>query len=138
MSDQEFNHFDQIAEAFTPAIKQIIKKVAFDVQAAAQHNAPRDTGFLANSTYVKTSDSSTYGQGAGSPPKDSSLLPEVETPDDSTAYIAVGANYGVFPEFGTVHQAAQPYMAPSVEQVRPSFDAAISAIEAKIKEVTGL
>lgn len=138
MSEESFNHFPQIAEAFKPAIQQVVKKAAFDVQAAAQSNAPVDTGFLRNSIYVKTSDSSTYGQGAGSPPKDSYLLPEGEVPDDTTAYIAVGANYGIYPELGTRFMPAQPYLAPAVEQVRPKFEAAASALESAIREAAGL
>ena len=136
---ESFNHFNELADAFHTAISQTVRKAAFDVQAAAATGAPVDTGFLRNSIYVETATDSTYGQGAGSPPKDSSLVPEVEKPeDDLTAYIGVGASYGVYVEMGTVHMPAHPYLAPAVEQVRPNFEKALSKIEEKMREVAGV
>lgn len=129
-----FDHFPQISTALHTALSQVIRKVAFDIQANAQVGAPVDTGFLKNSIYVVTSDSSDYGQGASSPPKDASLLPEVAHPDDDlTAIIAVGANYGIYVEMGTVRMAPQPYLAPAAEKARRGFEQAISAIEDKLK-----
>ncbi len=131
----DFNHFGELADAFHTALSQVVRKAAFDVQAAAATGAPVDTGFLRNSIYVETASDSTYGQGASSPPKDAYLLPEIEKPeDDLTAYIGVGANYGIYQEMGTVHMPAHPYLAPAVEQVRPNFEKVLSKIEEKMRE----
>lgn len=128
-----FNHFPQIADQLGKALSQVVRKTAFDLQAAAASNAPVDTSFLRNSIYVKTSQESTYGTGGGPTHKDSYLLPEVESPpDDKTAYVAAGANYSVYVEMGTRHMSAQPYLAPAADAVQPSFEAALSAIESQL------
>lgn len=133
--DDEFNHFDQIADALPGVLSQVVRKTAFDIQAGYQARAPRDTSFMANSAYVVTSDESTYGQHASAPAKDGYLLPEVERPDEpTTAYMAIGANYAEFPEFGTVHQPAQPALYPAVDAARGPFEDALSAVEARLKE----
>lgn len=127
-----FNHFGDIANNLKPVLSQIVRKTAFDLQATAASNAPVDTGFLRNSIYTVTSQDSTYG-GAGSPPGDSYLLPEVDTPpDDLTAYVAVGANYGVYVNYGTRYMTAQPFWEPAIDAVTPEFEAALSAIESKL------
>lgn len=138
MSDEVvFNRFPQIADNLKPVLSKVVRKTAFDLQAMAAANSPTDTGFLKSSIYVKTSQDSTYGE-AGSPPGDSYLLPEVEEPpDELTAYVAVGANYGIFVELGHHTRSgsyvpAQPYLAPAVDAVQPSFEAALGAIESQL------
>lgn len=132
MSDS-FNHFDDVASALPDILSKVVRKTALDIQSDAQSLAPRDTGFLANSIYVRTSKDSTYSQVEQPTKKDASLLQEVESPpDDQTAYVAVGANYGVFLEYGTVHQAPQPYLTPAVEAGREALEKAASAIEGMI------
>lgn len=127
-----FNHFGNIANNLKPVLSRIVRKTAFDLQAMAASNAPVDTGFLRSSIYVKTSQDSTYG-GAGSPPGDSYLLPEVDTPpDDLTAYVAVGANYGAYQEYGTRFQPGTPFLAPAIDAIQPSFEAALGAIESQL------
>lgn len=134
---ESFNHFGQISEALDLAISQIPRKAAFDIQAKYASTAPRDTSFMANSAYVVTSQESTYGQGGTTSSKGGYLLPEVERPDDKyTAYLAIGANYAVYVELGTVHMAAQPAFYPAVDAVRPSFDAAVEAVKAKIESTS--
>jgi HK97 gp10 family phage protein len=123
-----FNHWGQIANALPKVASQIVRKAAFDIQAQAASRAPVDTGFLKNSIYTVTADSSTYKGGDKS-------LPEVETPEnDQTAYVAVGAEYGIYVEMGTRFAPAQPYFYPAVDAVKPGFDAALSAIEGKLRE----
>ena len=125
-----FNHWPQAIDIFDHVLGQVVRKAAFDIQAESASRAPVDTGFLKNSIYVVTSKSSDYGSGGGT-----NLLPPVEAPlDDKTAYIAVGAKYGIYPEMGTVHMPARPYLGPAVEAVRPGFEAALGAIEQKMRE----
>jgi hypothetical protein len=117
-----FNRFPEIVAKFGPACSQIVRKSAFDVQALYAATCPRDTGFMASSAYVVTSQESTYGQGGATAPKGAYLLPEVAKPEDPyTAHVAVGANYGIYPEMGTRYQAAQPAFYPAVDAVEPSF-----------------
>jgi HK97 gp10 family phage protein len=123
------NRFPELAAKLRPAMSQIVRKVAFDIEANAAADAPVDTGFLKSSIYTVTSKSSDYGN-AGSPPGDSSLLQEVEAPgDDLTAYVAVGANYGIYVEYGTRYMAAQPYFIPAVEAGSAAFEQVASQLE---------
>lgn len=77
-------------------------KAAHDIEAGAKSMAPVDTGLLRSSIAAK---------GSG-------LAWVVESPVD----------YSVFQEFGTSRMAAQPYMIPAAERVRPSYIAAMRAL----------
>ena len=159
---QSFNHFNQIADALPEVLGQVVRKTAFDVQAGAARRAPVDTGFLRNSIYVTTYGESTYGETlrkrttvsskptkSGRPRKlsrkqrillvkSADLLDEVEMPgDDMTAYVAVGAAYGIYVEFGTRYMPAKPYFYPAVEHARAGFESALSRIEDKLKKAAG-
>lgn len=123
-----FNHFAEIATAMDQALQQIPRKVALDIVADYSAHAARDTGFMANSAYVTTTESSTYGN-AGTPPKDASLLPEQTPGDKYTAIAAVGANYAGFVELGTIHQPAQPAWYPAIDRARPGLEAAVNAVK---------
>lgn len=130
--------FDQLPEMgpiLRKAVGEIVRKTAFDIQAEAQTMAPIKSGFLKSSIYVVTNRESSYGQGLVAQPSDDALLPEVERPaSDLEAVVAVGANYGVYVELGTVNQSAQPYMTPAAGFVEPQFHAALATIEAKLRE----
>ena len=127
---EEFNHFADIAAKLHQASAVVVKKIAFDLQARAQSLAPVDTGFLRSSIYTVTSDGSTYGQASGGT-KESTLLPQVSGPsDDQSAFVGVGASYGIYVEMGTRRMPARPYFTPAVEQAR----AEISTVMEQIKE----
>jgi hypothetical protein len=133
---ESFNHFPEIIDAFDQAQALVVKKTAFDCQAHIQSqiraNGQIDTGFMVNGIYVVTADTSTYGQ-AGSPSGDASLLPEVaRPPDNKTAYIGAGANYSIYQNNGTRSLPARPFFEPGVEATRPSFEAAMRAIESQL------
>lgn len=155
-----FNHFDKIANALEKSASQVVRKTAFDIQAKAASRAPVDTGFLRNSIYVTGTGFNTYGRAvqkakplktkgvitrrrlqgyvkrvARQRQQEAMMLAELPPPPEPTsAYVAVGASYGVFSEFGTTRQAAKPYFFPAVEAARPGFDAAMNAIQAKLAE----
>ena len=80
----------------------ITHKAALDVEARAKQLAPVDTGNLRNS--INT-------QGAG-------VAYVVESP----------VEYSIYQEFGTRKMAAQPYMLPAAEYVRPRYLAALKAL----------
>jgi len=126
-----YNNFQKLADALPRVLSQAVKKTALDVQAAAQQKAPVDTGFLKASIYTVTSERSTYKP-------DAKALPAVDKPEnDQTAYVAVGAAYGAYVEFGVRHAPAQPYFYPALEEGKKSFDQAVAAIEKKVKEASG-
>lgn len=136
MAGQRSNNFAVLAQALKQASSQIVRKTAFDLQAQIQANIRAndqiDTGFMVNSVYVVTSDSSTYSGGA-------QALPEVGKPgDDTTAYTAVAARYAIYQNYGTVHMPGKPFFEPAIYAVMPTFNAACGAIEAKMKEISGL
>lgn len=129
-----YNILPEVAERMEQALSQIVRKTAFDLQAMAQTAAPVDTGFLKNSIYVVTDDKSTYSNNASPSKAGQELLPEVERPEKNHAVVAVGANYGAYVEYGTVHGPPQPYLTPAVEMMRPEFIRALETLEAKIAE----
>src|SRR5579885_2236486 len=138
----EFNHFDDIADRLPTAISRTVRKTAFDVQAAAQAAAPIDTGFLRNSIYTITiggQGTKRAGQGISSRRKrvkkslQDQMFPEVAPPpDDTIAYVVVGATYGAYVEFGTRYMPPQPYFYPAFDQVRGAFEDAIARIEEQL------
>jgi HK97 gp10 family phage protein len=153
---KDFNNWDEIAEKFDTAISAVVRKAAFDVQAKAQARVPVDTGFLKNSIYTITSNRGLFTStkdeqgnriaktGARSTRRrvkkslQDQLFPEIAPPaSDQEAYVVVGARYGLYVEMGTRRMPARPYFYPSLEEVRASFDEALSKIEDKLKEVRG-
>jgi hypothetical protein len=143
-----FNNFPKIAGFITTAIKQTVKKTAMDIQAVAAINAPKDTGFLASSIYTVTGTQSGYGKtttisntGKRRHKKldTTSLLPEIPPPPDAyTAYVVVGASYGIYVEMGTRFMAAQPYFYPAVDFVQPLFEAELSKIANMLGSESGV
>ncbi len=134
MAGASFNHFPQIAARIKPAVQQIVKQTAQQVQGAAKSNAPYATGFLQSSIYVSDWEGSDYGQ-TGPPPGDSYLLPEVQPDNDTTAIVGVAANYGIYQEMGTRFMGAQPYFYPAVDEGQGFFDAELSTFEELIGSI---
>jgi HK97 gp10 family phage protein len=132
---EEFNHFPEIRAKLLTAISQAVRKAAFDIQAQAEVLAPVQTSFLRNSIYVVTSDSSSYGD--VQPMKaDQVVLPEVEAPSSPTeAIVAVGASYGIYQEYGTVHIPAHPYLMPALDAVQPTFLAVLERLEDQLRSL---
>ena len=132
-----FNNWFKVAAALKPAAAEVVKETAFDCQdaiaAQISANGQIDSGFMYSSVYNRTSDGSTYGQ-TGTPPGDSYLLPEVEAPaNDQEAYFAVGANYGIYQNYGTRYLPPRPFFEPGVERVQAGFDSKMATIEVKIR-----
>lgn len=77
-------------------IAEIVEATALQVEALAKYLAPVDTGYLRGSIQ------------AG--------------PESALIWIVkVGAEYGIFMEFGTTLIPAHPYFVPAIENVRPRF-----------------
>lgn len=135
-SGVQSNHFAAIAEAFPEAVGKVVRKTAFDLQAAMQAhiraNGQIDTGFLVNSVYVVTSEDNSYNSGGHA-----DAFASVDAPrEPTTAYVAVAANYGAYQNYGTRFQPARPFVEPAVDEVRPEFEAAMSAVEQYLKAVS--
>lgn len=133
-----FNHFGDIADQLKPVLGKMVADTAVRFQSVASANAPAETGFLKSSIYTVTSEGSTYGE-ADNPPGDSYLLPEVTAPpDELTAYIAVGANYGAFVNYGHHTRSGsfvppQPFWEPAVDTVMPIFEAVLGTLESQLE-----
>lgn len=138
MADGAFNKLPKTAAGLHRAVSQAIRKTAFDIQADAASRAPVDTGFLRASIYTVTSRSSNYGKGRASKHGGKAnvakgiyqeLLPEIEPPpDDLEAYVAVGASYGLYVEYGTVYMPAQPYFTPAAEDGQATLNYVLGLI----------
>ena len=96
------NRFPEIGSALEGRVKTVVAKASFDIEARAKAIVPVDTGNLKSSITAEVSGTSSV--------------------------VNVGANYAVFVEYGTRFMAAQPYLNPAVEAVRPSFNAALRQI----------
>lgn len=124
---EEFDHWDQISTRIDKAVNRLVRKTAFDIEHDAKSWAPVDTGFLKASIYARTENIShdaaafraVVRKRKGLPGED--LFPEVPQPDHNEAYVAVGATYGLYVEYGTVFMAAHPFMTPAVEAGRMGY-----------------
>lgn len=124
-----FNHFGAIAELITPFCSEVVTETAQDIITEYASTAPRETGEMAESGYIKTSKVTTYPAGAPTR-KDAYFLPEVEAPDnDTTAIAAIAMNYAEFPELGTVHQSPQPSFYPAVMHAADTFEDRLRGFE---------
>lgn len=126
-----YNHWMLLSDVLKDTIAETVKGVAFDIATTARTLAPVDTGFLVNSIYVNAYDVSTYADATG---VSSKLLPECDNPpDEFTAYVAVGAEYGEYVEYGTRFMAAQPFFYPAVDFGRADFDYKLFMIDSELQ-----
>jgi HK97 gp10 family phage protein len=95
--------FAAIARGLEPKAARIVAKVAMDLQAQAQGRAPVRTGTLKGS------------------------IRAIQI-DELHWVVVVGADYGLYVEWGTRYMNAQPYLQPSVMMMRPVFRAALSTL----------
>lgn len=97
------NLFGRIIGGMEQRAGVIVRKAALDIQAQAIRMAPVDTGTLRNSIQAR---------------KVRPFAWEV----------TVGAEYGVYVEWGTRFMAAQPYFRPAITKVQPEFVAAMRTV----------
>lgn len=142
-----FNRFLNTGTGLKSAAKQVVEETAEDLMQVASISAPVRTGYLRSSIYYVTRDKSTYGQYTKTTRKgsrrrttisqDQLLPPPAPPPDPWTAYVAPGAYYAVYLEFGTRRMAARPFFFQSVEFMRPRFQEKIEMIQQKLNEIGG-
>lgn len=97
------NQLGRIANGMQGKADAIAAKAAQDIVAGAQGRAPVDTGTLKNSIQASSS-----GPGRWR--------------------VVVGADYGVYVNYGTRFMAARPFFTESIAQVRPQFIAAMRQV----------
>lgn len=95
-------NFKAISERAHVKVAAAVEKAALDIEAHAKANAPVDTGFLR------------------------SAIKAEPTGNPLRWLITSYAFYSVFQEYGTSRMAAQPYMTPAAELVRPQLQRAIA------------
>jgi phage protein, HK97 gp10 family len=90
------NDLPKIAVSLTPKVDAVVTKAALDIQANAQARAPVRFGILKAS---------------------------IQAHRVGVAHwrVDVGAEYGIYQEYGTVYMPAHPFMRPAIERVRPVF-----------------
>ena len=99
---------DRIAAGLNKSREQVMKKLAFDVEAKAKMKAPVLTGALRNSIYTETKDGGSGGTGTQKLPKPSGNI---------VANVGPCVEYAAYVELGTSKMSAQPYLVPAVEEV---------------------
>ena len=104
----------------------IIRTIAFDIEATAKQLAPYETTALRNSIYTETSKESGFSNASS---EASQLRPGAETirhpvPEEGFANVGPCVNYAEYVELpGNVLKAGQrPYLTPAVEMVAQKFN----------------
>lgn len=122
--------------------KAVVAGTSQTIRDRASQMAPRDTGSLAESLYVNTSDGdSDYSQRAGSAMARNAqavIVQEVRpefvislsgsTEGALMAVVGAAVSHAAPNEFGTVHMGAHPFLIPSVEGTREDFISDMSGI----------
>lgn len=97
------NDFPRIAQGMEDTAEAIVAKTAMDLEGHAKSRAPWDTGTLRNSIQAAKIGKAHWR-------------------------VTVGADYGMYVEWGTVHQAARPFIQPAIQAVTPNFLAAMRQV----------
>ncbi len=97
------NRLGALSVTLKAGIREAVSSTVFAVEADAKQRSPVDTGALR---------SSISGRMTG----------------DTEGVVEVGAAHGIFQEYGTRHQSAQPYLTPAAEAQRAPFEARIKKI----------
>lgn len=141
MAGLSFNHFPAIALNLHKATAPMVAHTAQYIAETYTASAPWRSGFMAESAYYRTVDTSTYGTGKPPTAAFSYLLPEVDAPaNDQEAYAAVAANYAIYVELGHHTRSGswvppQPSWYPSVDLAAGEFEAQGARFEANIAEL---
>ena len=114
-----------------PACEQAVDTTAkagkVHVQDQIKANNQVRTGEMLNSVYASTPLGSDYQGGQD-------MLPEEKPTNETEAIVGVASNHGVFPNYGTVHQAPRPFFEPGLDATASDFDAALEQVKLRIEE----
>ena len=116
---------DRIAAGLNKSREQVMKKLAFDVEAKAKMKAPVLTGALRNSIYTETKSGGDYANasgnamgaawGEGGRISETEQLPKPE--GNIVANVGPCVEYAAYVELGTSKKAARAFLVPAVEEV---------------------
>jgi HK97 gp10 family phage protein len=127
-----FNHWAAIANAIEPACTEIVSSVARngagEVRNQIQSNGQVLSGNMLKSVYASTPEGSDYKSDVdrGSP--------EVKPENSTEAIIGVSADYAIYPNYGTVHQAPKPFWEPAMDRVKVDFEVGLEDLAKKLEE----
>ena len=97
------NRFPSIIAGMEDKAEAVVAKTALDLEGHAKVRAPVVTGTLMNSI-------------------------QATRVGDAHWRVVVGADYGMYVEWGTVNMAAQPFFQPAIQAVTPAFLRAIRTV----------
>lgn len=106
-----YNHTGAIREEVKESASRVVRKTALDVLARAAGLVPVDTGNLKGSL-APGGRGNVFEMGPG----------------DLTAVVGTNVEYAPYVEYGTRRMAAQPYLTPAAEAMRPAFNKAMSQL----------
>ena len=131
---------DDVVVHFTKITERAIEMAAFRVDALAKININTndqiDTGFMANSVYVVTEESSSYAttmpngvyswrpqkHGGATGEAQRQMAPEASLKPGAAALVCVGANYAIFQEMDT------PFLYPALLAVKDEMKGIIETV----------
>lgn len=132
-----------LREGCHEAIDKAMRKAVIDIVAGTQdrmtENDTIDTGALRASVYASTPGQSGYeqvdayalalkpGKKSKRPNHNFVMLPEVEC-GENEAIAAVGAEYGIYVEMGTVYTAPNPAFIPASQELIDSFEEVVKTL----------
>lgn len=126
-----FNNWEAIANALIPACTEAVSNTAkagkTHVQEVIQANGQVRTGFMLSSVYASTPQGSDYAGG-------DKALAEEKPSSETEAIIGVAAEYAIYPNYGTIHQAARPFFEPGLDLTQADFDRELETLAKKLEE----
>lgn len=127
-----YNVTGRIGPEVRKILSAVVRATAFNIEAAAKASMTEAKHGVEYRRGGKTHVASAPGE---APAVDiGALMASVqarEDTDDLHWEVRVGAEYGVHLEFGTVHIAPRPFMAPAAEGQRDAFERACAAAVAR-------
>jgi HK97 gp10 family phage protein len=97
------NDFAKLAGGMAPRTRHVVETTVNAIETDAKRRVPVRTGALRDSIHGR-------------------MLA------DDEGVVEVGADYGGYVEYGTVHMAARPYLTPAAEAQRGPFAAAMAHV----------
>lgn len=109
--------FIDVNKGVTNGIESLILKEAIKTTSQAKALAPVDLGQLRNSIMYKTNNGNEGGFNDGS---GDAATREITDPSgkEPQAYVGTATEYGIYQEYGTRTQEAQPYLRPAIDIVQ--------------------
>lgn len=101
----EHNLLKPLADDLRPAMENLLRKAAFDIERIAKELVPVDTGNLKNG-----------------------ITPDFDDIRSLAVRVGASAEYGPHVEFGTERARAQPFLTPALEQESPRFIQAVEEV----------